>query len=152
MSCDVIATARNKDNMANCLQLGADYIVNHRESDCYRKVREITNNRGVDFVYEHIDKTIFPQELSLLNMGSTLVSASATTGYDSSIDLRYLFFRGTNLLDATQGTKAGLEVIRWVSKGKIKPVIDTIMPFGNMVEGHVEMADFGKVLTTPRKL
>ena len=74
--------------------LTADYIVNNRESDYYLKVREITNNRGVDFVYEHIDKTIFPQELSLLKMGSTLVSAGATTGYDSSIDLRYLFFRG----------------------------------------------------------
>jgi alcohol dehydrogenase len=57
---------------------------------------------------------------------------------------------------ATQGTKAGLkEVIGWVSKGKIKPVIDTILPFSTMVEGHVRMADsqlFGKILTTPQRL
>ena len=110
----------------------------------------------MDVVYEHIGKTVFPQELSLLKMGGTLVSTGATTGYDSTIDLRYLFFKGTNLLGATQGTKAGLEeVIRWVSKGKIKPVIDTILPFSNMVEGHVKMADsqlFGKILTTPQKL
>jgi alcohol dehydrogenase len=139
-NCDVIATA----------------VVNHRESDWYKKVREITNKQGVDVVYEHIGKTVFPQELSLLKMGGTLVSTGATTGYDSTIDLRYLFFKGTNLLGATQGTKAGLqEVIRWVSKGKIKPVIDTILPFSNMVEGHVKMADsqlFGKILTTPQKL
>jgi alcohol dehydrogenase len=155
-NCDVIATAGNKDKMDKCLQLGADYVVNHRESDWYRKVREIMNKQGVDVVYEHIGKTAFPQELSLLKMGGTLVSTGATTGYDSAIDLRYLFFKGTNLLGATQGTKAGLqEVIRWVSKGKIKPVIDTILPFTNMVEGHVKMADsqlFGKILTTPQKL
>jgi alcohol dehydrogenase len=155
-NCDVIATAGNKDKMGKCLQLGADYAVNHRESDWYRKVREITNKQGVDVVYEHIGKTAFPQELSLLKMGGTLVSTGATTGYDSTIDLRYLFFKGTNLLGATQGTKAGLqEVIRWVSKGKIKPVIDTILPFTNMVEGHVKMADsqlFGKILTTPQRL
>ena len=155
-NCDVIATAGNKDKMDKCLQLGADYVVNHRESDWYRKVREITNKQGVDVVFEHIGKTTFPQELSLLKMGGTLVSTGATTGYDSAIDLRYLFFKGTNLLGATQGTKAGLqEVIRWVSKGKIKPVIDTILPFTNMVEGHVKMADsqlFGKILTTPQKL
>jgi alcohol dehydrogenase len=155
-NCDVIATAGNKDKMGKCLQLGADYVVNHRESDWYRKVREITNKQGVDVIYEHIGKTAFPQELSLLKMGGTLVSTGATTGYDSTIDLRYLFFRGTNLLGATQGTKAGLEeVIQWVSKGKIKPVIDTILPFSNMVEGHVKMADsqlFGKILTTPQKL
>ena len=155
-NCDVIATAGNKEKMSKCLLLGADFVVNHRESDWYKKVREITNKRGVDVVYEHIGKTVFPQELSLLKIGGTLVSTGATTGYDSAIDLRYLFFKGTNLLGATQGTKAGLEeVIRWVSKGKIKPVIDTILPFSNMVEGHVKMADsqlFGKILTTPQIL
>ncbi|HYY86897.1 MAG TPA: zinc-binding dehydrogenase [Nitrososphaeraceae archaeon] len=67
-------------------------------------------------------------------MGGTLVSTGAT-GYDSTIDLRYLFFKGINLLEATQRTKAGLEqVIRWASKGKIKPVIDTVLPFSRMVE------------------
>ena len=89
-------------------------------------------------------------------MAGTLVSTGATTGYDSAIDLRYLFFKGTNLIGATQGTKAGLEeVIRWVSKDRIKPVIDTIYPFSNMVEGHIKMADsqlFGKILATPQKL
>jgi alcohol dehydrogenase len=138
------------------LELGGDNVVNHRESDWYKKVREITNGKGVDVVYEHIGKSVFPQEVALLNMGGTLVSTGATTGYDSTIDLRYLFFKGTNLLGATQGTKAGLEeVIGWVSKGKIKPVIDTILPFGNMVEGHVKMADsqlFGKIVTTPQTL
>ncbi|HXG06106.1 MAG TPA: zinc-binding dehydrogenase [Nitrososphaera sp.] len=155
-NCNVIATAGNKDKMDKCLDLGADYVVNHRETDWYKKVREITNKQGVDIIYEHIGKTVFPQELGLLKMGGTLVSTGATTGYDSTIDLRYLFFRGTNLLGATQGTKAGLEeVIRWISKGKIRPVIDTIYPFSRMVEGHIKMADsqlFGKILTTPQRL
>jgi NADPH:quinone reductase-like Zn-dependent oxidoreductase len=142
--------------MDKCTEIGADYVVNHREADWYKKVREITNKQGVDIVYEHIGKSVFPQELGLLKMGGTLVSTGATTGYDSTIDLRYLFFRGTNLVGATQGTKAGLEeVIRWVSMGKIKPVIDTVLPFSNMVEGHVKMADsqlFGKIITTPQRL
>jgi len=155
-NCDVVATAGNKEKMDKCIELGATHVVNHRESDWYKKVREITGRQGVDVIYEHIGKSVFPQELGLLKMGGTLVSTGATTGYDSTIDLRYLFFRGTNLLGATQGTKAGLEeVIQWVSRGKIKPVIDTILPFGNMVEGHVKMADsqlFGKILTTPQKI
>jgi NADPH:quinone reductase-like Zn-dependent oxidoreductase len=155
-NCNVIATAGNREKMDKCLQLGADFVVNHRESDWHNKVRQITNKQGVDVVYEHIGKSVFQQELTLLKMGGTLVSTGATTGYDSTIDLRYLFFKGVNLLGATQGTKAGLEeVIRWVSKGKIKPVIDTILPFSRMVEGHIKMADsqlFGKILTTPQKL
>jgi alcohol dehydrogenase len=155
-NCNVIATAGNQDKMNKCIELGADYVVNHRESDWYKKVREITKRQGVDVIYEHIGKTVFSQELGLLKMGGTLVSTGATTGYDSAIDLRYLFFRGTSLLGATQGTKAGLEeVMRWVSRGKIKPVVDTILPFSKMVDGHVKMADsqlFGKIITTPNKL
>ena len=80
-NCDVIATAGNKDKMEKCLQLGADFVVNHRESDWYKKVREITNRQGVDVVYEHIGKTVFPQEVALLKIGGTLVSTGATTGY-----------------------------------------------------------------------
>src|ERR671924_2022775 len=158
-NCDVIATAGNRDKMDKCLQLGADHVVNHREPDWYKKVREITKKlgqSGVDVVFEHIGKSVFPQEVALLKMGGTLVATGATTGYDSTIDLRYLFFKGTNLLGSTQGTKAELEdVIYWVSKGKIKPVIDTVLPFSDMVRGHVMMAEaqqFGKILTTPQKL
>jgi NADPH:quinone reductase-like Zn-dependent oxidoreductase len=155
----VIATAGNKDKMDKCLDLGADYVVNHREADWYKKVREVNKKlgqSGVDIVFEHIGKSVFPQEIALLKMGGTLVATGATTGYDATIDLRYLFFKGTNLLGSTQGTKAELEdVIYWVSKGKIKPVIDTVLPFSDMVRGHIMMAEaqqFGKILTTPQKL
>ena len=155
-NCNVIATAGNQQKMDKCLELGADNVVNHREADWYKKVREITKKEGVDVVFEHIGKNVFPQEVSLLKMGGTLVATGATTGYDSTLDLRYLFFKGTNLLGSTQGTKAELEqVIYWVSKNKIKPLIATTLPFSNMVEGHVMMAgaeQIGKILTTPQKL
>lgn len=158
-NCTVIATAGNKDKMDKCVELGADYAVNHREADWYKKVREINKKlgqSGVDVVFEHIGKATFPQEVGLLKIGGTLVATGATTGYDSTIDLRFLFFKGTNLLGSTQGTKAELEeVMHWVSKGKIKPVIDTVLPFSDMVKGHVMMAaaqQFGKIVTTPQKL
>src|ERR671911_575068 len=154
--CDVIATAGNKEKMDKCIELGADHVVNHREADWYKKVRDITKKQGVDIVFEHIGKATFSQEAGLLKNGGTLVATGATTGYDSAIDLRYLFFKGTNLLGSTQGTKAELEeVIYWTSKGKIKPVIHTILPFNHMVKGHTMMAkaeQIGKIITTPQKL
>lgn len=155
-NCSVIATAGNQQKMDKCLEIGADHVVNHREADWYKKVRDITKKEGVDVVFEHIGKNVFPQEVSLLKMGGTLVATGATTGYDSAIDLRYLFFKGTNLLGSTQGTKAELEqVVYWTSKGKLKPVIHTSLPFSNMVEGHVMMAgaeQIGKIITSPQKL
>ncbi|MEM2760718.1 MAG: zinc-binding dehydrogenase [Nitrososphaerales archaeon] len=155
-NCEVIATAGNKEKMDACIKLGADHVVNHREADWWKKVREITNKRGVDVVFEHIGKATFSQEVALLKMGGTLVSTGATTGYDSAIDLRYLFFKGINLLGSTQGTKAELnQVLYWVGKGKIKPLVDEVLPFSRMVEGHTRMMNgdiVGKLVTTPQKL
>jgi alcohol dehydrogenase len=155
-NCTVIATAGSKEKMDKCSEIGADFVVNHREGDWYKKAREFTNKQGVDVVFEHIGKATFPQEVALLKNGGTLVATGATTGYDSNLDLRYLFFKGTNLLGSTQGTKAELEqVIYWTSKGKIKPVVHTVLPFSDMVKGHVMMAkaeQIGKIVTTPQKL
>ena len=155
-NCDVIATAGNKDKMDKCLELGADNVVNHRDPEWYKKVRELTKKKGVDVIFEHIGKSVFPQQVSLLKMGGVLVSTGSTTGYDSTIDLRYLFFRGITLMGSTQGTKAELEeVLHWTSRDKLKPLINKVLPFDDMVKGHIMMINgeqIGKTITTPQKL
>ena len=154
--CEVITTVGNDEQEERCRSLGADFVVNHRKEDWSKKVREYTKKKGVDVVFEHIGKTHFPQEVGLLKMGGTLVTSGATTGYESGIDLRFLFYKGTNLMGATQGTAAELQaLLGWVSKGRIRAVIDTVLPFSKMAEGHVMMLrgqQFGKLLTTPQKL
>jgi NADPH:quinone reductase-like Zn-dependent oxidoreductase len=131
-------------------------VVNHRREDWFTKVREYTKKKGVDVVFEHIGKTHFPHEVALLKMGGSLVTSGATTGYDSTIDLRFLFYKGTNLLGATQGSAAEVQsLLRWVSKGKIRAVIDSVLPFSDMAQGHVKMLrgeQFGKLLTSPQRL
>jgi len=89
-------------------------------------------------------------------MGGMLVATGATTGYDSTLDLRYLFFKGTNLLGSTQGNKAELnQLFHWVSRGKIKPLVHDVLPFSKAAEGHQRMIDgkiIGKLVTTPQKI
>ena len=154
--CDVITTVGSDDQEERCRELGADFVVNHRKEDWFQKVREYTKKKGVDVIFEHIGKTHFPQEVGLLRMGGTLVTSGATTGYDSKTDLRFLFYKGTNLMGATQGTAAETQsLMRWVSRGKIRPVVDSVLPFSNVVEGHMKMLrgeQFGKILTTPQEL
>ena len=55
-NCTVIATAGNKEKMDKCIEIGADYVVNHRETDWFKKVRDITKKTGVDVIFEHIGK------------------------------------------------------------------------------------------------
>ena len=160
-NCDVIATA-SPDKLDKCLELGADHAVDHRKEDWYKEVRSITKGiakskgeaPGIDISFDHIGQTHWNQQLTLLKYGATLVSCGATTGYDAKTDLRHIFFKGTNILGSTQGTKAELDQgLYWMSRGKIKSAIDSTYPFERAAEAHTKMLTgkglFGKILLKP---
>ena len=160
-NCDVIATA-SQDKLDKCKQLGADYAVDHRKEDWHKEVRQITKELGrkkgktpgVDVIFEHIGGSHWNKELTLLKYGSTIVTTGATTGYDVKTDLRHIFFKGINVLGSTQGTRAELESgLYWMSKRKIKAIIDSEFTLDNAVKAHNRMLNgkglFGKILMKP---
>jgi len=160
-NCDVIATA-SQDKLDKCKQLGADYAVDHRKEDWHKEVRQITKElgrkkgktSGVDVIFEHIGGSHWNKELTLLKYGSTIVTTGATTGYDVKTDLRQIFFKGINVLGSTQGTRAELESgLYWMSKEKIKAIIDSEFTLDNAVKAHNRMLNgkglFGKILMKP---
>ncbi len=158
--CDVITTA-SPNKLEQCLKLGADFAVDHRREDWHKEVFAITKdiakkkgaNSGVDVIFEHIGGSHWNKELTLLKYGATLVTTGATTGYDVQTDLRHVFFKGINILGSTQGTRSELmEGLYWMSKKKIKSVIDSIYTFENAVEAHTRMLkghSVGKILMRP---
>ena len=160
-NCDVIATA-SPDKLDKCLELGADFAVDHRKEDWYKEVRAISKELakkkdeapGIDVSFDHIGQTHWNQQLTLLKYGATLVSCGATTGYDAKTDLRHVFFKGTNILGSTQGTKAELDQgLYWMGQGKIKATIDSVYSFEQAAEAHTKMLTgkglFGKILMKP---
>jgi alcohol dehydrogenase len=110
-------------------------------------------NPGIDVIFEHIGGTHWNKELTLLKYGATLVTTGATTGYDVNTDLRHVFFKGTNVLGSTLGSKHELEDgLYWMSKGKIRSVVDSIYSIYDAVEAHKKMLNgnlFGKILMRP---
>ncbi len=159
-NCTVIATA-SADKLDKCKALGADFAVDHRKEDWHKEVFKITKDisaktgvrPGIDLAFDHIGETHFSKQLSLLNYGGTLVSCGATTGYDAKIDLRHIFFKGTNVLGSTQGTKAEMDLgLYWMGKGKIKAEIDSTYTFEQAAEAHTKMLTgkfFGKIMMKP---
>lgn len=159
--CTVIATA-SQDKLKKLLELGADYAIDHRKDDWHKEVKSISKNiakpfgeaQGVDIIFEHIGGTHWNKELTLLNYGGTIVTTGATTGYDAKTDLRHIFFKGTNIYGSTQGTRAELEQgLYWMSKGKIKSVIDSVYTLEKAPEAHKKMLRgkgmFGKIIIKP---
>ena len=160
--CTVISTA-SPEKLNKLLELGSDYAVNHRDDDWHKQVRSIAKKipkplgdvPGIDVIFEHIGGTHWNKELTLLNYGGTIVTTGATTGYDAKTDLRHIFFKGTNILGSTQGTRAELEQgLYWMSQGKIKSIIDSVYSLEQAADAHTKMLKgkglFGKILIKPQ--
>ena len=159
--CTVIATA-SPEKLDKLLSLGADFAVDHRKEDWHKEVRAISKELakkkgeapGIDLSFDHIGETHWNKQLQLLKYGATLVSCGATTGYNAQTDLRHVFFKGTNILGSTQGTKAELDQgLYWMGQGKIKAAIDSTYTFEQAAEAHTKMLNgkgmFGKILMKP---
>ena len=151
--CRVIATAGGDAKMAKARELGADYVIDHYQQDIAAEVKKITAKRGVDVVFEHVGLATWQKSLGSLAPAGRLVTCGATTGYDASIDLRFLFSRQYSLLGSFMGTMGELhQVLKFVFRKQLKPVIDRVYPLSEIRAAHERLEhkeQFGKVILTP---
>jgi len=149
----VIATAGSDAKLERARALGADEVVNYETQDFVQEVRRLTGKRGVDVVFEHVGKKTWEGSIRAVTVGGRIVTVGATTGFDPPTDLRHVFFRQISILGSTMGNGAELlEVLRFVGEGKLKPVVDRVLPLGEVRRAHellAQRAQFGKIVLTP---
>src|SRR5688500_7518033 len=150
----VITTASSDEKLAHARELGADESVNYTSSDWPKEVRRLTDRAGVDVVVEHTGAATWPGSIASLKTGGRLVTCGATSGYDGHTDLRQVFYRHLNILGSFMGSKAELlEALKFVEQGKIRGVVDRVLPLGEARQAHElieNRAQFGKVVLSPR--
>lgn len=146
----VIATAGNEAKLAKAKELGADEVLLHGPREWSRDVRQLTNRRGVDVVFEHSGEKTWDESLKSLAVGGRLVTCGATTGYEGKIDIRYLFSRNLSILGAYMGSRADLwSAVQLADRGLLKPVIDKVFPLSQAAEAQKRLESreqFGKIV------
>ncbi len=149
----VLTTVGSDDKAGKVRALGAEAVINYRKSDFLEEVRRLTSKRGVDVVIESVGQETWDRSLRALAKGGRLVTCGATSGYQGTTDLRHVFYKGLSILGSTMGTRAELlRLAPLVGEGKLKPVIDRVLPLDRVAEGHRAMAErslFGKIVLTP---
>jgi NADPH:quinone reductase-like Zn-dependent oxidoreductase len=148
--CRVIATAGGEAKLAKARELGADHAIDHYQQDISAEVKKLTGKRGVDVVIEHVGVATWQKSLESLAPAGRLVTCGATTGFDAKIDLRFLFSKQWSLLGSFMGTMGELhQVLKFVFRKQLKPVIDRVYPLEEIAEAHRHLEDkqqFGKVV------
>jgi NADPH:quinone reductase-like Zn-dependent oxidoreductase len=149
----VLATASTDAKLEKARSIGADETINYLEEDFLDAVRRLTGKRGVDVVFEHTGEATWEKSVRSLVRGGRLVTCGATSGYKCDLDLRYLFSRQISLHGSYMGGKIELlEVMRFFEDGRLKPVVDRVLPLEKAADAHRALEDraqFGKVVLTP---
>jgi NADPH:quinone reductase-like Zn-dependent oxidoreductase len=149
----VIATAGSTAKLERLKSLGAHEVVNHAHEDLAARVRELTGRKGVEVVFEHVGGPVFERAVGSLARNGRLVTCGATAGAKVNLDLNLLFGRHLALLGSWMGRRAELvEVLRFIRDGRLKPVVDSVMPLADARRAHERIEareNFGKVVLVP---
>ncbi|MHA2139885.1 MAG: zinc-binding dehydrogenase [Candidatus Thorarchaeota archaeon] len=150
----VFVTSSSDKKLEKARKLGADYLINHADSpDYHREIWKLTNKRGVDVVVDSVGEATWAKSLRSLRKGGRLVTCGATTGPNAVTNLNLVFWKQLEILGSTMASRSELEtVLQLVWDGRLKPVVDRILPLSSAKEAHeiLESGEqFGKIVLTP---
>ncbi len=149
----VITTASTKVKLDKAKELGADYTINYLKEDFFARTKEITLRKGADVVFEHVGSSTFEKSVMVLAQNGRLVTCGATTGYDTKLDLRFLFAKHLSIYGSYMANTSELmEVLKFFPTKQLLPVVDKCFPLKDAAKAQLyltERRQFGKVILNP---
>ncbi|MBN9164537.1 MAG: alcohol dehydrogenase [Myxococcales bacterium 68-20] len=146
----VIATTGTEEKAKRARELGADEVIVYSTQDFVAETKRLTNKKGADVIIEHVGGEVLAKSILAAAWGGRIVTCGATTGFTPQIDLRHVFFRQVAIVGSTMGPKGDLfGILRHVEDGRLRPVVDRVMPLWSAVEAHrllEERKVFGKIV------
>ena len=140
----VIATTTSDEKAEALTDAGADLVINTRTQNLAERVGEATDGTGVDLVLDHVGGQLFAELLLGTKVLGTIVNIGRLAGPETTINLDLLSFRrltvrGTTFSVRTPEERAEVtaalipDVLPAVADGRIRPVIDRIVPLKDAV-------------------
>jgi NADPH:quinone reductase-like Zn-dependent oxidoreductase len=160
LGAEVIACASSTEKLARLQALGADHVINYRDTDWskwaiekYGKPQRRSYEGGVDVVINFTGGDTWVPSLRCLKRGGKLLVCGATAGYDPKEDLRYVWSFELKIIGSNSFYDDDLSALmQMIGDGKMKPVIDKVLPLEHAREGLRLIEDrevIGKVVVTP---
>jgi NADPH:quinone reductase-like Zn-dependent oxidoreductase len=149
----VYVVASNEEKAALAHGLGADSVIDRSQVDWGREIARLTEKRGVDVVVDNVGAATLNTSMKVVARGGRIVIIGNTSGAHAQIDIRYIFTKQISIIGSTMGSHQDFrEINTLLWSGKLKPVIDRIMPLTEGREAFAMMErgeQFGKIVLTP---
>ena len=133
----VIAAASSATKLMSARALGADETIDYAAEELVAAVKRLTDRRGADVVVEHTGAATFPKSVVACARGGRIVTCGATDGYETTLNLRHVFWRHLSILGSTLAPKSCLFAIAdRLAAGQLKAVVDRVLPLAEIQDAH----------------
>ena len=150
---EVFATAGTAEKREYAREIGADHAIDYEAEDFAKRIRELTDGRGVDVVVDHIGEATWRKSLRSLAKGGRLVTCGATTGANPETEIRRIFWNQLSVIGSTMATPGEIDdVLEKVWDGTFEVRVRETLPMSEAARGHelIENREgFGKVILVP---
>jgi NADPH:quinone reductase len=149
LGANVIGTVGSADKMQVARAHGCDHVINYTTGGFVDEVLALTDNRGVDVVYDSVGRTTFAQSLRCVRRRGTLASFGEASGDPEPIAPRRLgqlgsiFLTHPSLPDYT-ATRAELlenanDLFAMVASGKIRVDVTAEYALRDAARAHADL-------------
>ena len=154
----VIATCGSEEKMRVCERHGADHVINYRSEDFRERVLAITDQHGVNTVYDPVGGDVFLQSLRCMAPEGRIIPIGFAGGTIPQIPANILLVKNLKVLALNAGYYNGQfgndpkrhkdmgphfepqwrngvdQLFRWAKEGRVKPEISHVFPFDRCKE------------------
>ena len=136
---EVFVTSGSEDKLSRAESLGAKRGFNYKDPQWHKTL--LKEEGGVDLVIDSGGGDGIHQVIDCLNPGGRYVFFGATLGNPKAgFNMAKLFFKQIRIQGTTMGSPIEFqEMLNYVEKHRIAPVVDTIYPFEEAVSAHKKM-------------
>ena len=157
----VIASAAGPERVAVAAAHGADYLIDTKSEDIRERVRELTDGRGVDVVYDPVGGEGIDTSLRSIAWGARLLVIGFAGGATPQIPANLLLVKNCAAIGLYWGSyrrhapqlvaESFRELFSWCEDGKLRPLVSQRFPLERAAEALTLLANrraTGKLVLT----
>lgn len=141
---NVYVTSGSDEKIARALKLGAKGAYNYKKESNYSDLWKTKG--GFDLIIDSAGGDQINNFIKVLKPNGKIVFYGATNGLPSKVDFFRMFWNQLSLQGTTMGNDHEFnEMLAFVSKHQIRPMIDSIRPFSKLADSFADITLPNKV-------
>jgi len=141
---NVYITSGSDEKVTRALKMGAKGAYNYKKESNYSELWKTKG--GFDLVIDSAGGDQLNNFIKILKPRGKIVFYGATNGLPAKVDLYRMFWNQLSLMGTTMGSDQEFnEMLSFVTKHQIRPIIDSIRPFSKLPESFIDITKPNKV-------